>query len=74
MFVCVVRVLSNWLFPVSQNLVLKQYFMLTFTYSLKNFGKGRASSGGDNERRDWRGGPPPGGMMGMPHGGSGPMF
>ncbi|HRO83826.1 MAG TPA: TonB-dependent receptor [Niabella sp.] len=59
----------------SQNLVLKQYFMLTFTYSLKNFGKGRASSGGDNERRDWRGGPPPGGMMGMPPpGGSGPMF
>ena len=28
----------------SQSRVLQQYFMLTFTYSLKNFGKGRASS------------------------------
>lgn len=33
-----------------QNLVLKQYFMMTFTYSLKNFGKAKASS--NQERRD----------------------
>jgi hypothetical protein len=70
----ITRTIADNYIEDSQNLVLKQYFMLTFTYSLKNFGKGRASSGGGNERRDWRGGPPPGGMMGMPHGGSGPMF
>ncbi|HEX5652783.1 MAG TPA: outer membrane beta-barrel protein [Chitinophagaceae bacterium] len=33
-----------------QNLVLQQYFMLTFTYSLKNFGKARP--GNNNERRE----------------------
>ena len=38
-----------------QNLVLRQYFMLTFTYNLKNFGKAKASSGGP--RREM-GGPP----------------
>ena len=61
----------------SQNLVLKQYFMLTFTYSLKNFGKGRTPYRGSEERHgDWRGGPP-GGMMGGPPAGGGapgPMF
>lgn len=38
----------------SQSRVLQQYFMLTFTYSLKNFGKGRTTNtrGGDR-----RGGP-----------------
>lgn len=49
--------------------VLQQYFMLTFTYSLKNFGKGRAASPGEGGR-DWRGGP--GGFHGggmMPTGG-----
>lgn len=38
-----------------QNLVLQQYFMLTFTYSLKNFGT--ASSVGTGGDRDGRGGP-----------------
>jgi hypothetical protein len=38
-----------------QNLVLRQYFMLTFTYNLKNFGKAKASSSGP--RREM-GGPP----------------
>jgi uncharacterized membrane protein YgcG len=33
-----------------QNLVLQQYFMMTFTYSLKNFGKAKASN--NQERRD----------------------
>lgn len=46
--------------------VLEQYFMLTFTYNLKNFGKGKTKAS-------------EGGFMGMPmHGGgpspSGPMF
>jgi hypothetical protein len=48
------------------NQVLQQYFMLTFTYKLKTFGKGKAQN---NDREDFRrfGGPPP--MMG----GSPPM-
>ena len=53
----------------SQSQVLQQYFMLTFTYKLRNFGKGRAASpgSGDERRGEWRerggmpGGPPPGG-------------
>ena len=48
-----------------QNQVLQQYFMLTFTYKLKTFGKGKP--GNNNDRgRDFRrfggpGGPPFGG-------------
>ncbi|WP_300602634.1 TonB-dependent receptor [Niabella sp.] len=54
--------------------VLRQYFMLTFTYSLRNFGKGKAPAREDGEerRREWQGGPP-----GMMRGGGrqgGPMF
>ncbi len=49
----------------SQTQVLKQYFMLTFTYSLKNFGVAKASTGGD---RNFGGGRPGGG------GGFGPGF
>lgn len=41
-----------------QNQVLKQYFMLTFTYNLKNFGTASATNT-NNERE--RMGPPPGG-------------
>lgn len=48
----------------SQSRVLQQYFMLTFTYRLRNFGKGKAPSSGE-ERGEWRRdgmqGPPPGG-------------
>lgn len=40
-----------------QNTVLQQYFLLTFTYSLKNFGTARASGGGFQRR--------PGGPGGM---------
>ena len=36
----------------TQSRVLQQYFMLTFTYNLKNFGKGRTGSG--SERRGGR--------------------
>lgn len=35
--------------------VLQQYFMLTFTYSLKNFGKGKTPSFSGERRRDWQG-------------------
>ncbi len=49
--------------------VLQQYFMLTFTYSLKNFGTGAAkqNTGENGERR----GPPPGGFGGGFGGGRG---
>jgi hypothetical protein len=53
-----------------QNQVLQQYFMLTFTYKLKTFGKGKP--GNNNEREgDFRrfggpGGPPFGGGHGGP--------
>jgi len=49
----------------SWNQVLQQYFMLTFTYTLKNFGKGRAAE----PQRQWGGPGGPGGMGGRP-----PMF
>ncbi|MBO9617737.1 MAG: TonB-dependent receptor [Niabella sp.] len=43
--------------------VLQQYFMLTFTYKLKNIGKAKASSSdGEFRHREWRDGPPGGGM------------
>lgn len=46
--------------------VLTQYFMLTFTYKLRNFGKAPARQ--ENNERRWErpGGPPGGGMMGRP--------
>ncbi len=62
------------LIETTRTRVLQQYFMLTFTYSLKNFGKGRSSSSDSEERREWRGGPPPGGGGMRPGGGGGPMF
>jgi hypothetical protein len=46
----------------SQSQVLQQYFMLTFTYSLKNFGAPKkAASGNSEERRFGPGGGGPGG-------------
>jgi len=51
-----------------QSKVLRQYFMLTFTYSLKNFGTPPRSSGGRYEQnrgemmRPGPGGGAPGGM------------
>jgi Outer membrane protein beta-barrel family/Carboxypeptidase regulatory-like domain len=53
------------------NQVLQQYFMLTFTYKLKTFGKGKPGNnnerGGDFRRGGGPGGPPFGG-------GQGPQF
>lgn len=46
----------------TQSRVLQQYFMLTFTYNLKNFGTAKAAAGRtDSELRGGQGGPPPGG-------------
>lgn len=47
----------------SRNLVLQQYFMLTFTYNLKNFGTPKKSAGSeeDGSRRFGHGGGGPGG-------------
>lgn len=53
-----------------RNTVLRQYFMLTFTYSLKNFGKASPSRSNNNQQRGGPGGPgAPGGFGGPP-----PMF
>jgi len=53
-----------------QNQVLQQYFMLTFTYKLKTFGKGNPNNNNDRERGEFRrfGGP---GGGGPPFGGGG---
>jgi hypothetical protein len=51
------QIIDSW------NQVLQQYFMLTFTYTLKNFGKGRATS---QPQRQWGGPGGPGGMGGPP--------
>jgi Tfp pilus assembly pilus retraction ATPase PilT len=53
-----------------QNVVLTQYFMLTFTYKLKNFGKAPATNNNQNRGEEWRermrmGGGAPGGMPGF---------
>ena len=40
----------------AQSVVLQQYFMLTFTYSLKNFGKAKPSTKTDNNVEMNRGG------------------
>lgn len=51
----------------SQNQVLTQYFMLTFTYRLKNFGKLNMPSNGEGrQRRNWDGGGRPDNMMNRP--------
>ncbi|MFN8250349.1 MAG: outer membrane beta-barrel protein [Ferruginibacter sp.] len=48
----------------AQTQVLQQYFMLTFTYKLKNFGTPARQNGGGNFNRPMGGfGPPPGGGM-----------
>lgn len=61
----------------SHSQVLTQYFMLTFSYKLRNFGKAKSNSRNEDMRREWRDGQPPGGMPGgggPPPGGGGPMF
>jgi len=49
---------------------LQQYFMLTFTYKLKTFGKGKPVNNGD-QRGDFR---RFGGFGGPPHGPGGPQL
>ncbi len=51
------------------NQVLQQYFMLTFTYKLKTFGKGKPNDDNDRGREFRRFGGPGGG--GPPFGGRG---
>ena len=52
----------------TRSTVLQRYFMLTFTYSLRNFGKGKASGGNQGGFYPGGGhggpGPGPGGMGG----------
>ncbi|MBC7423474.1 MAG: outer membrane beta-barrel protein, partial [Ferruginibacter sp.] len=63
----IVRTVTGAYIEDAQSQVLQQYFMLTFTYSLKNFGVAKKSS--DEERgRDV---PPGGGPGGR---GAGPSF
>ncbi|RYY48356.1 MAG: TonB-dependent receptor [Chitinophagaceae bacterium] len=59
------RTVNNYGIEDSRNLVLQQYFMLTFTYNLKNFGTAKRTAGADEEG--------PRGMGGRP-GGGGPGF
>ncbi|MEO6837064.1 MAG: outer membrane beta-barrel protein, partial [Ginsengibacter sp.] len=63
-----VNVTDNYIQNV-QNQVLQQYFMLTFTYKLKNFGNGKATN--NNNRGDFRHFGGPGGPGGF-RGGGGP--
>lgn len=44
----VTRTVTNNYIEDSQSQVLQQYFMLTFTYNLKNFGKGKATAARTN--------------------------
>ncbi len=66
----ITRNITNSYIQDVQNQVLQQYFMLTFTYKLKTFGKGKISYNNEKEG-DFRkfGGP---GGSGMPGGHDGP--
>ena len=55
----IVRTVTENSITDSQTQVLQQYFMLTFTYSLKNFGVAKAST---NTERNFGGGRPGGGF------------
>ncbi len=57
------NVTSSYIQDVN-NQVLQQYFMLTFTYKLKNFGKGKPGNNFDKGRDFRRFGPPGGFPMG----------
>ncbi len=56
----IVRTVTNNYIEDAQSNVLQQYFMLTFTYNLKNFGKGKATAAraNNNDNRPFM--PPPG--------------
>lgn len=57
-----------------QNQVLQQYFMLTFTYKLRNFGKGKPQTNEDGERNFRRFGGPGGMPFEGNHSPGGPSF
>ncbi|HVZ95551.1 MAG TPA: outer membrane beta-barrel protein, partial [Chitinophagaceae bacterium] len=61
------NVTSSYIQDVN-NQVLQQYFMLTFTYKLKNFGKGKPGNNFGRQRNFRQFGPP----GGFPFGGGGP--
>jgi len=68
----IVRTVTGAYIEDVQSDVLRQYFMLTFTYSLKNFGTPARSSGGRNDQnRGERMGPGP---RGGATGGMNPSF
>ena len=54
----ITRTITDTYIQDVQTQVLQQYFMLTFTYSLKNFGVAKAST---NTERNFGGGRPGGG-------------
>jgi hypothetical protein len=60
------RTIENGIITDVQSLVLQQYFMLTFTYNLKNFGTAKRSSATQEDG--------PRGMGGRPGGPGGPGF
>ncbi len=59
----ITRTVSNFEIVDTQTKVLQQYFMLTFTYSLKNFGTAATRAGNNNQGGVNRGGMGPGGNM-----------
>jgi uncharacterized membrane protein YgcG len=66
----IVRTVTGSYIEDAQTQVLKQYFMLTFTYKLKNFGVAATRQGGGNFNRG-EGGMPGGGFGGGRPGGGG---
>jgi uncharacterized membrane protein YgcG len=67
-----IRTVTGTYIEDAQTQVLKQYFMLTFTYKLKNFGVAATRQGGGNFNRG--GGDRQGGGFGGPPGGGGGGF
>jgi hypothetical protein len=62
----IARTVTGTYIEDDQNLVLKQYVMLTFTYKLKSFGTPPPARGGRGGGGYQRQGPPPGGGLGGP--------
>ncbi|RYY68220.1 MAG: hypothetical protein EOO13_12900, partial [Chitinophagaceae bacterium] len=56
------RTVENGIITDVQSLVLQQYFMLTFTYNLKNFGTPKRAANNDEDGPRNMGGGRPGGM------------
>ena len=50
----IIRTVTNTYIEDAQSQVLQQYFMLTFTYSLKNFGTAKVNTGSSNNNTDGR--------------------